>query len=107
MGILAVPVLVRVIVTDPEPLMLFGMEHVTPVRLVGTEQLSETVPLKLFTAAIATVTFAELPEASVRLAGFTVIAKSSLHSSTRFCTLMEPRPVAWSYPVPALYPNVP
>src|ERR1017187_761266 len=36
-----------------------------------------------------------------------VVAVPSVHSAASLETLIEPRPVAWSYPGPALYPTSP
>ena len=88
--------------------MLAGkIEQSLAENVEGTEQESVTVPENEFTAVIETVALLEEPRLIVIVDGLTESWKfASLvvlagQSVARLKASTEPRPVTWSYPVPA------
>ncbi len=84
-------------VTSVVPEVLMGTEptaQVTSIRLLETEQVSVTLPVKLFCGVTVTVEVTEVPGARVREFGLAVTAMSPDHCSTKLCASIDPHPVA-------------
>lgn len=83
--------------------------HVAPVgKPLQVEELKLTVPLKPSTELTFTVSVPELPALDILTAGLVAdIAQFGPQAFARFAAFTLPRPVARSYPMPALYPGDP
>ncbi len=109
----AVVVMLRVDVCGPEAvrLTLAGLSEQETSELELVEQARFTAPVKPLTDETVTVAEPGEPAAGVVVselptekspAGGVLVAAS--HAAIRFATSIDPSPVTWSYPVPAVNP---
>ena len=72
---------------------LDGAEQLTSIKVLATEQVTVTLPVKLFCGVIVTLAVDELPATRATVLGLALIWKSPNHCSAMLLASMEPQPV--------------